>query len=97
MLQVTRALDALTPRIEAPRLRAQKTSELDLAPELLQMFDRELAQHVGPIAHALVRRAAQRATDRAQLIELLAAEIDDVEGRSDFIAAVRTLGAGKSD
>ena len=90
---MTRALDALTPRIEAPRLRAQKTSELDLAPELLQMFDRELAQHVGPIAHALVRRAAQRTKDPSQLIELLAAEIDDAEGRADFVAAVRKLGA----
>ena len=80
-------------QLSYPRLRAQKTSELDLAPELLQMFDRELAQHVGPIAHALVRRAAQRAKDPSQLIELLAAEIDDAEGRADFVAAVRKLGA----
>ena len=93
VLQVMRALDGLTPRIEAPRPRAQKTSQLDLPPELLEMFDRELAQHVGPIAHALVRRAAQRAKDPSQLIELLAAEIDDAEGRADFVAAVRKLGA----
>jgi serine/threonine-protein kinase len=38
-------------------------------------MERELAQHVGPIAPVMVRKAAKKAQDSAQLVQLLAADI----------------------
>jgi serine/threonine-protein kinase len=43
--------------------------------KFLDQVERELAQHVGPIAPVMVRKAAQKAQDPAQLVELLAADI----------------------
>jgi serine/threonine protein kinase len=43
--------------------------------ELLNQMERELAQHVGPIAPVMVRKAAKKARDPAQLVQLLAADI----------------------
>jgi serine/threonine protein kinase len=43
--------------------------------ELLDQMERELAQHVGPIAPVMVRKAAKRAQDSAQLVQILAADI----------------------
>jgi serine/threonine protein kinase len=41
----------------------------------LQALERELAQHVGPIAKVMVRQAAQKAPDSAGLVQMLAADI----------------------
>jgi serine/threonine protein kinase len=43
--------------------------------DLLNQMERELAQHVGPIAPVMVRKAAKKAQDSAQLVQLLAADI----------------------
>jgi len=48
-----------------------------------------LAQHVGPIAAALVERAARRAHNEEELIGLLGEEIDDAQARERFVAASR--------
>ena len=89
--QVVRALEGLVRPAAAPESRAKKSTRLATSREVLQTLERELAQHVGPIARALVQRAAQRADGPVQLIELLAADIDDAAARAEFVAAVRTL------
>jgi hypothetical protein len=53
--------------------------------EVLQALRTNLAEHVGPLAAYLVNCGAARATDRNQLIETLAAEIDSPAGRRQFI------------
>jgi len=57
----------------------------------LQLVERQLALHIGPLAAHLVRHAAARAQDWDQLITLLAAEIDAEPARQQFLAACRTL------
>jgi serine/threonine protein kinase len=41
----------------------------------LDKVERELAQHVGPIAPVMVKKAAKKAQDPAELVQLLAADI----------------------
>ena len=57
----------------------------------LQLVERQLALHIGPLAAHLVRHAAARAQDWDQLITRLAAEIDAEPARQQFLAACRTL------
>ena len=64
---------------------------VNLSPEQLQSLERQLAHHIGPLAHHLVKRAAATAQDWEQLVEPLAAEIDSDPARAQFISACRTL------
>ena len=43
--------------------------------KFLDQVERELAQHVGPIAPVMVKKAAKKAQDPAQLVQILAADI----------------------
>ncbi|HUN94093.1 MAG TPA: hypothetical protein VMU33_18725 [Burkholderiaceae bacterium] len=54
----------------------------------LGTIERHLAQHVGPLAPVLVRRAAARNRIMRVLIDQLAAEIDDPVRRRSFVASV---------
>jgi hypothetical protein len=56
---------------------------------ILGPLEQQLALYVGPVAAVLVQRAASVARDEAQLIDLLAREVDDPRARADFIAAAR--------
>jgi serine/threonine-protein kinase len=51
----------------------------------LATIERQLAQHVGPMARVLVRKAAARAHDVPDLYALLAPNIDDDEKRRRFV------------
>jgi TIR domain len=57
----------------------------------LQILEKQLAVHIGPLAGHLVRRAAARAQDWEQLIARLSAEIDAEPAREQFLADCRTL------
>ncbi len=57
----------------------------------LQLLERQLAYHIGPLAHLLVKRAAARAQDWEQLVSRLAAEIDSETARQQFVSACHTL------
>jgi hypothetical protein len=45
----------------------------------------ELAQHLGPLARVLVRKASAKARDRAELFLLLSDNIADPEQRRTFV------------
>src|SRR5438034_2371839 len=69
----------------------------------LSTVERNFAQYVGPVARVLVRKAASRAQDVAELYTLLASKITDNDERARFVAtmpgartsaAVRTLHTG---
>ncbi|VXB13767.1 Serine/threonine protein kinase [Burkholderia sp. 8Y] len=49
-----------------------------------------LAAQIGPVARLLVRRCAQRATDLAALVALVAPSIPSEKARAQFIAAFRS-------
>ena len=56
-------------------------------PALLRELKAALAQHLGPIARVAVHDAAKTAGTLAELVRLLAAEIEDAEERKAFSRA----------
>ena len=73
---------ALAGTIEPKLKLAQPAPPPPPAPEpvlfdanFLDQVERELAQHVGPIAPVMVKKAAKKAQDPAELIQLVAADI----------------------
>jgi hypothetical protein len=59
-------------------------------PESLSEITRQLAEHVGPIAAILVRRASSSTTDLRALCDTLAAEIASPAARKSFLSAVHS-------
>lgn len=53
--------------------------------EVLARAEADLAQHLGALAKVVVRRAAPRAQDEAELYRLLGEEIDDPAARQAFL------------
>jgi len=71
--------------------RATAIAPMTLSPQRLQSLEKQLAHHIGPLAHHLVKRAAATAQDWAHLVDRLAAEIDSDPARAQFISACRIL------
>ena len=59
----------------------------EFSAEILAEAEHRLAQHLGPIARVVVRRAAVKARDQAELYLLLAEEIEDAAERKAFSRA----------
>ena len=59
-------------------------------PESLSVITRQLAEHVGPIAGVLVRRASSSTTNLREMCDALAQEIVSPAARQKFLAAVRS-------
>ena len=57
----------------------------------LRAIEGELAAHVGPVARYMVRRASTQAIELAELVRLLAAEIDSEPGRREFLDSCQVL------
>jgi eukaryotic-like serine/threonine-protein kinase len=62
----------------------------------LAEVERELAQHVGPVALVLVRRAARGLTSLAEVRQAVASSIADLEARERFLAKVGAPRTGTS-
>ena len=56
----------------------------EFSAEILAEAEHRLAQHLGPVARVVVKRAAVNARDEAELYLLLAAEIEDADDRKAF-------------
>jgi serine/threonine protein kinase len=52
--------------------------------ETLEMLEKEIAQHLGPIANVVVKNAAKKASTYAALVQVLAAEIPEGAARARF-------------
>ena len=58
---------------------------------MLARTESELAQHIGAVAKAIVRRAAARARTEQELFNLLADEIDNAQDRKAFLRRVMSV------
>lgn len=67
------------------------TAAVNFSGAELQALERQLAQHIGPLAKLLVARAAARTGDWGQLTQQLAVEIDAPAARQQFLRAAQTL------
>lgn len=90
----------LDPEINVKR-EAQESTEINLAAVKLQphaapvwddttlhTIERQLAKFVGPMARVMVKKAAARSRDTAELYALLSESISDPEVRKKFIAGM---------
>ncbi|MGE5129877.1 MAG: adenylate/guanylate cyclase domain-containing protein [Sphingomonadaceae bacterium] len=109
MLEARRSLPAATreeppaPRDERPAQREEGAAQraaveappASLDEAALARVERALAQHIGPMASVIVKRAARSARGRRELVAALAASIDDPGERGRFEdEAWGALGAG---
>jgi len=77
------------PRPVPPAASAPAASgELQLGAETLARIEHALAEHLGPLAKVLVRKAARDADTLDELHNRLASELADDRQRRDFLAAV---------
>jgi hypothetical protein len=70
-------------------------SSLSLDVAEIESLERRLAYYVGPVAKHLVKRAAAKAADRAELIQMLAAEVAAAPERKQFLEASQPVETGK--
>jgi hypothetical protein len=61
------------------------------SPGQLQSLERQLARHIGPVAHHLVSRTATKVAGWEQLVTQLAGEIDSMPARRQFLDACHNL------
>ncbi len=92
--QLCREVSALlgaapAPGVATPASSAARPSLRAFTDEELGSLKRRLADHVGPIAGYLVKRAAASATTWTQLTTQLAAEINAAPARHAFLEACR--------
>jgi serine/threonine protein kinase len=62
-----------------------KTATVRVPPEALERAAKRLAEYIGPVAQVVVKRAAAKARDEAELYLLLADEIEDKEEKKAFV------------
>jgi serine/threonine protein kinase len=74
-----------SPRSEPPTALAASRFPL----EVLARAEERLAEHLGPVARIVVKRAAMKARDETELYLLLADEIEDKDERRAFIRRTR--------
>ena len=70
-----------TDRMDVPTQLAAARFDI----EILARAERRLAQHIGAIARVIVKKAAMKARDEAELYLIIADEIDDPNDRKAFI------------
>jgi hypothetical protein len=73
----------------APR-GSERNAVLSLDVTEIESLERRLAYYVGPVAKYLVKRAASKATNREELTQMLAAEVEAAPARKQFLEACRT-------
>jgi serine/threonine protein kinase len=68
-----------------PRSMPAASISAKFTPEILKRIETELARHIGAIASVVIRRAAAKARDEAELYLLIADEIQDPAEKKMFV------------
>ena len=90
-MSVTQSSSTGPDRIPAPSAGStgERNPTLSIDDTEIESLEKRLAYYVGPVAKYLVKRAAQRATTRDELTQLLAIEVDGALARKQFLEACR--------
>ena len=81
----TRAAAPASATQQAPAAQPALSVSAKFTPEMLQQAETALAQHIGAIAKIIVRRAAAKARDEADLYLLISDEIKDPAEKKAFV------------
>lgn len=79
------------PERAQPLTHTHATARIALSESSLAALQGCLANHIGPVAKYLVRRVAANVSEWDQLVSQLAAEIDSVPARKQFLEKCRRL------
>jgi TIR domain len=71
---------------------AATVAAIAFRPEQLHSLEQQLAQHIGPVARHLVKRAATSLSGWEQLVTKLADEIESTPARKQFLDACHAIG-----
>lgn len=71
--------------VEVKSEKPKTTTPPRLPPDILRRAQQRLAEYIGPVATVVVKRAATRARDEAELYLMLADEIEDKDEKKAFI------------
>ena len=71
--------------VSAPSNVATQLAEQRFGAAVLDKAEKALAQHLGPLARVVVKRAAMKARDVPELYLIIADEIEDREQRKAFV------------
>ena len=83
---LTRPLTQPPTQTQAPTATAQPQSvSSKFTPEVLKRAETELARHIGAVAAVVIRRAAAKARDEAELYLLISDEIQDPTEKKAFV------------
>jgi serine/threonine-protein kinase len=88
-LRVAQVPASREPRLGSPQPAAVQSTGAH-RPESLSEITRQLAEHVGPIAGVLVRRASSSTTNLREMCDALAEEIATPAARQKFLSAVHS-------
>jgi serine/threonine-protein kinase len=88
-VRVAQAPASREPRSDSPQPTAARSTGAH-RPESLSEITRQLAEHVGPIAGVLVRRASSSSTNLREMCDALAQEIASPTARQKFLSAVHS-------
>jgi serine/threonine-protein kinase len=83
--------------VNLAQVQLQSAAEPDWDETTLNTVERNLARYIGPVARVLVRKAATRTHDVAELYSLLAPNIDDREARREFVESMPAGAEGVVD
>jgi len=83
--------DAPVAGAPSPPPHALQHAATAIRPELVARAEHLLAQHIGPMAKILVKKAAQSARGRKDFVAALSNAIDDDKNRAAFLAAAEKL------
>jgi len=76
----TKPVEAKTEKV-----KAKTTTPPRLPPDILRRAQQRLAEYIGPVASVVVKRAAAKARDEAELYLMLADEIEDKDEKKAFV------------
>jgi eukaryotic-like serine/threonine-protein kinase len=88
-VRVAQAPASREPASGSPQPTAARSTSAH-RPESLSEITRQLAEHVGPIAGVLVRRASSSSTNLREMCDALAQEIASPAARQKFLSAVHS-------
>ena len=71
--------------VEAKTEKIQEAAPPRLAADVLKRAEQHLAEYIGPVAAVVVKRAAGKARDEAELYLMLADEIEDKDEKKSFV------------
>ena len=72
-----------------PSRAGDSSRQMDIAPDELLIIEQALGKFIGPMAKVLIRRETGRTTSFKDFVHVVAGNIDHLQPREEFVAALK--------